>query len=315
MTAPLVGVLDLAIVHPWMRAADVLADLVATAPLVEALGYTRLWVAEHHEGHYAHSAPEVVIPALAAATRRLRIGSAGVLLHFHSPLKVAESFRALAALFPGRIDLGVAAGITNAGAREALRPGFDLEDAVRTRLYGRNVEQLVAYCRNEFPPGSAHAHEPNPHGVDAPPMVLLGAGKGRGNMILAARYGTAFCYSLSMGDPAPGPEILRAYREEFRGRREQPRPHAMVAANVLCAESNRDAFTILSALRVRQALYKPQIWGRPEKCREQLLSLLDRYGADEMIVIPAYDTLEARRRGFELLAEVCGLPRPSAAAV
>lgn len=305
-----IGILDHGLVHGLASASQVLREMVALMPVVDELGYSRFWLSEHHDRTVAYGGPEILVPALASASRRIRVGTAGILMQFHSPLRVAEAFLALAALYPGRIDAGLAAGMTHEDVREALSPGFDLEEATRTRLYTRRVRQVLAYFHRAIEDPSLHRRDINPIGQQPPPVVLLGSGKGRGNMVLAAEHGTAFCYALFQSGPGQGVDTLAEYRDAFRPSRDLAAPYALVAANFICGETDAEALALLNRMRLRQPLYTPHVLGSPKRCRERIAALLDQYGAEEMIVIPAYPDVDDKRRGYELLAEECGL-RPA----
>lgn len=267
-----------------------------------------MWLAEHHEKHYAYACPEILIPAIAAVTERIRVGSAGVLMHFHSPLKIAESFRMLEALYPGRIDLGVAAGLAGSlQIQSALRHGFDSADAAQTQLYRRQVEELIAWLRDEVPQERGVYRAPTPVAGAIPPVILMGAGYGVGNLALAARYGEPFCYSLAHGKTDRGPEIVDRYRREFQPSRSRAMPETLVAATLICSETNHEAARMLGYFRWLEPTLAAKVVGRPELCRRQIETIFDQFQCDELVLIPMYDSFESRMRGLAMLAEVCGL--------
>jgi luciferase family oxidoreductase group 1 len=300
------SVLDLGHVLPGAQAPEVLRQIVALGPWLEQLGYRRYWFAEHHESSFVYASPEALVATVAARTQHLRVGTAGVLMHFHSPLRVAETFKALSALHQGRIDLGVAAGISTEEDRAALSAGFDLQAAIATRLYTRHVEQLVAYCRNEFPEVDQHRKEPTPLGQDGPPVICMGSGKGRGNMLIAAKNGLAFCYSLFHPGGEYGPEVIHEYIDRFQPSRDLSQPYVILATHFLCAETNNEALQQLRRAQTWQPAFRPPILGRPPLCREQGESLLARYSAHELVLMPAYDELRDRRHAYQMMAEALG---------
>lgn len=302
------SVLEIGFVPPREQGADVLRQIVESAPKLEELGFSRIWLAEHHEAHFAYAIPEVLIPAIASVTKTIRVGAAGVLLHFHSPLKTAETFRMLEALYPGRIDLGVASGLTGSKAtQQALRHGFDIEEAVKTRLYSKQVEELVGHCRNLFPRKHKLYNGPTPIGQPSPPLVLLGGGKGVGNMMMAAQYGTSFCYSLSHGMADTGPQTVQQYRERFQPSTQLEKPHATIAASMICAETNAGALASLHYFQALDPMLRAVVMGRPERCKEQIEELMFQYQVDEFVAIPMYETYQERIRAYEMLSEVCSL--------
>lgn len=301
------SVLDLGHVLPGARAPEVLRQLVALGGWLEELGYRRYWFAEHHENSFVYASPEPLVATVAALTRRLRVGTAGMLMHFHSPLRVAESFKALSALHQGRIDLGVAAGISTDENRDALSPGFDLDAAVATRLYTRRVEQLLAYCRNEFPEPGQHRKEPTPLGQPGPPVICMGSGRGRGNMLTAAKNGLAFCYSLFHPGGEHGPAVIQEYLERFTPSAELKRPYVLLASHFACAETNNEALRHLLRAQAWQPAFRPPILGRPPLCRQQAEALLEKYHAHELVLMPAYDNPLERRDAYQMIAQEFGV--------
>jgi luciferase family oxidoreductase group 1 len=305
------SLLDFGFVPPGSNAAAVLRQVVASAPLVESLGYSRFWLAEHHESHFCYACPEILIPQVAAMTSHIRVGSAGVLLHFHSPLKIAETFRILEALYPGRIDLGIASGITgNEEIRRRLRHGFDLAQALESRLYTSQVEELFGWCRNTIPRLEKAYREVTPVGQASPPILLLGGGKGKGNMVMAARHGTSFCYSLSHGPSETGPAIVEQYRQEFQLSVQLSSPHAMISGSIICAETNAEALAMQNYFLALDKGLKASVIGRPERCRDRIAELLDLYQCDEFVLMPMASDEASKIRAYEMLAEVCQLTRP-----
>lgn len=306
---PRISILDFGAVSPGQTPSETLRALVCSAPLLEALGYEALWVAEHHEKYFSHSAPEVVLTAAASITKRIRIGPAGALMHFHSPLRVAETYRAMAALFPGRVDLGLASGLTgDAQIRTALSPGFNLQEAMETRLYGQRVDELMSYLRNEvtFNDGKQYAGPP-PIDQPCPPVVMLGSGNGRGNMLLAAKHGAAFCYSLAHSPTPNGRQIMAEYRETFQPNAQCKTPRTMIAASCLCAEKTVEAYATLGTLGSQSPAGRVNIIGNPNDCLDRILGLLAKYECEEIVLFPMYNQVEARAASYRMLAEVCGL--------
>jgi luciferase family oxidoreductase group 1 len=304
---PVMAVIPLSVLHFGVRAPEVsaaaqLRAMVAAAPEIEDMGYKRLWLAEHHEPAVTFACPEILIPAIASATRTIRVGSAGVLLNFYSPLKIAESFRALEALYPGRIDLGISAGLTaHEETRQALAPGFDMQQARETRLYARKADELVAYCRNLLPREHRFANGPVPEGEPSPPLYFLGTGGGIGNMKLAARWGTPFCYSLAHGDPVPGKLIVRQYRAAFQSAAKS-RPYAILAGNVICTPTDREAVQMIEKIREWLPDVRVNVFGSASRCVRKIAALVEEYDCDEFVVIPIYTSVAGMLPGLELLA-------------
>lgn len=305
------GVLDFGQFFPPQNAGDLLAATRRYAALTDELGYSRYWLAEHHEPNMAWANPEMLVPLLADRTRRIRIGTAGTLLYFYSPYRVAETFALLERLHPGRVDCGVAAGVSAGAARQALRPGFDPKREHMTGVYGTKVGELLDYLRGNFPAGHQFANGPVPVGTTVPSLWLLGLGQG--NRILACRHGTHFSYSLIHGGGHRDPAVIRAYRDEFQPSRELAAPSCNVACSVICAETEAEA-------QAQRRLFEQytggstlvSISGTPDQCREQLLELAARFDVDELVAISLWHLLPQREASYRMLADVMGLPAQQA---
>ncbi len=297
------SLLEFGLVGPGQTPSQVLRAICDNAPRFEAMGFHRLWLAEHHESRFAFAVPELLIPSIAMRTNRMRVGTAGVLMQFHSPLRIAESFRMLEAQFPGRIDCGVASGVTaSPEVREDLQAGFDLEAAIKSRQYADRVERLIALSRNTTRYAHPHYTGVSPEGQRSPPITLLGAASGRGNQILASRHGTAFCYSLVHGPHNAGPEICQEYRNAFEPSVERTHPHLSIAVSIVCARTNREAVERLTALRVTKPYVNTIVIGEPARCADKLREMAERFRSDEVVLIPMSAKPRDSVAGMELLA-------------
>src|SRR5579884_2491055 len=169
------SVLDQSPIRQGGTAQQAIEETLELAQVCDRLGYTRYWLAEHHNaGSLAGASPEILIGAVAARTRNLRVGSGGVMLSHYSPLKVAEQFRMLETLYPGRIDLGIgrAPGSDYVTARAlAHGPG-----ALGIEEFPRQIQDVLAYLRDEIPDGHAFAGvSAQPRGTTMPEPWLLGS--------------------------------------------------------------------------------------------------------------------------------------------
>ncbi|MES1241985.1 MAG: LLM class flavin-dependent oxidoreductase [Acidobacteriota bacterium] len=336
MTIPF-SVLDLAPIGSGSTPSQALRATVDLARLAERLGYTRYWFAEHHGlPSVASSAPEVLIGHVASATERIRVGSGGMMLPNHVPLRVAESFQTLEALHPGRIDLGLGrAPGTDPATSRALRP-FDGEQ------FPALLAEMLSLSRREIPAdhplGSVRVI---PDDVDLPPIWLLGSSGATAR--LAGSLGLGYSFARHFSPTPPGP-ALRAYRESFQPSAQFPRPHAILAVSVICADTDERArhlaWTLdLSLVRLRtgklgplptpeEAMaypYTPQeceairdyrelhIAGSPTTVRTRIEALLEEVQVEEVMVSTMIHSQEERLRSYELVAEAFGLssPRPN----
>lgn len=291
------GCLDLCNLRPGIGPAEALRGTLDLAPLVESFGFSRYWVAEHHNPHVAHSAPEMLLPVLAGRTRTLRVGTAGVLLNLYSPFKVASVFRTLTALFPDRIDLGVGRHPADATIRR-----LTLGDS-NPAPYAEKVAELCTFVRG----GGERPALPL---TAAPPELwLLGAQSESAE--LAAAHGTAFCMSLFLQkeDGVDIRPVLESYRERFRPSAELPEPKWAVAFAGVCAETEEEARRLAEQ---RLPIIRPSVVGTPDQCREMLEEMRELYGTGDLVFLDLGHSFEDRVRSHQLLAEAVGLEAGSA---
>jgi luciferase family oxidoreductase group 1 len=337
------SVLDQSPIPEGSTGSDALRNTLDLAELTDRLGYHRYWVAEHHGGPMlAGPAPEVLIGPIASATRRIRVGSGGVMLPHYSPLKVAESFSVLAGLFGDRIDLGLG----RASGTDPLTT-FALQRDRRTAMpddFPDQLVELLAYLDGSFPDGHrlAHLAASLPGRPEAPEPWLLGSSPQ--SAIWAAELGLPYAFADFINPAGAG--IAADYRARFQPSERHMEPTTVVAAWVLTADaedeaqrlaaSHRMAFTMLrqgrliavpppdKALRFLAAQGEPAgapprgrraIVGGIDKVRAQVEELADAYKAQEVIVVTITHDHEARRRSYELLADAFELEaRPAAGA-
>jgi luciferase family oxidoreductase group 1 len=332
------SVLDLATVATGSTPAQALAETIEMATEVEQLGYTRLWVAEHHAmPAVASSAPAVLIAHLANATSTLRVGSGGVMLPNHSPLVVAEQFATLEALHPGRIDLGLgrAPGTDQVTAR-ALRRAQDLN----VDTFPEDVVELIRYLLPNEGPSAAPSAVPGSGYL--PEVWLLGSSLYSAQLagMLGLPFSFAYHFAPKLLDAA-----LETYRANFRPSILHGEPRVMVAVTVLCAPTEEEATwlsgsTALSILHLRtgrlglfpspeqadayefssaetavvEDAMSSHIIGDPATVHEGLLQLQQRTDANEIVISTRMFSYEARVRSHTLVAESWGLKPPSPAA-
>jgi luciferase family oxidoreductase group 1 len=206
------SLLDKSPIPPGASAAQALAATVRLAQRADALGYHRFWLAEHHQSPaLAGAAPEVLLGHLLALTRRLRIGSGGVMLQHYSPYKVAEQFKVLAALAPGRVDLGV--GKAPGGLPLSTRALQARHDAGRPAGFDSLLADLDGFLRDALPEGHAlQGAVATPDPSELPQRILLGGSPD--SALLAAQHGWQFCYAGHFnGDPEALARSVDVYRE------------------------------------------------------------------------------------------------------
>ena len=332
------SVLDVSPVSSGANSAQALRNTLDLARLTDRLGYERYWLAEHHNlPIIASSAPEVMIGHVANVTERIRVGAGGIMLPNHAPLKVAETFRVLEALHPGRIDLGIgrAPGTdpVTATALRHSRDGLEAED------FPQQFGELLAFSGHGFPKDHPFRSViAMPSDVRLPPIWLLGSSgysaKAAGEMGL----GYAFASHFSPADPAPA---MRAYRESFQPSKSFERPSAVLAVAVICAETDERARELASSMelawvrmrsgnprplpspeevvaypytpaerRLADAYRSMQVAGDPSTVRARIEKLARHTAVDEvMVTTNVYDHAE-RLHSYELLAKVFGIATP-----
>lgn len=334
MTLPL-SVLDLSPIGTGSSASQAVRNTIDLARLADRIGYTRYWLAEHHNmPGIASSAPEILIGAVARETTRLRVGSGGIMLPNHAPLKVAETFRVLAALYPGRIDLGIGrAPGTDQMTALALRRS---REALRADDFPAQLAELLAFAHDQFPAGHPfQSVRAVPIDVPLPPIWLLGSSDYSAQVAAALGMGFAFARHIS---PDGAAEAMHIYREQFTPSESLPAPKTILAVSVICADTDERADTLasssaLSFLRLRSGQpgllpspeeakaypYTPMeraqieasrtrhVIGSPPVVRAQLDELIAQTGADELMATTMIHAHAERLRSYELLAELFGV--------
>jgi luciferase family oxidoreductase group 1 len=329
------GVVDQSPVRNGGTAADAVRETLELARVADRLGYHRYWLAEHHSTNsFAGAAPEVLIPAVAAATRTIRVGSGGVMLSHYSPLKVAEQFRMLELLHPGRIDLGV--GRAPGGDHRAARALQYGRGAIPIEHFPQQVADLLGWVDDSLAEDHPFRRvRAMPRARTAPQVWLLGSGGSSGVYAAELGCGYSFAQFISGEDGAP---LVRAYRERFRPSSRLPAPQASLGIGVICAETQEEAERLalsmhLWRLRIirgydrgiptpEQAIaefgeagiplesLRPDtrsVVGDPDRVRAELLRLADHYGLEEIMTVTVTHDFAARIRSYELLAEVMEL--------
>lgn len=329
------SVLDLSPVSAGMSGSQALQNTLDLARLADQLGYTRYWLAEHHNSAFIASAvPEVMIGHVAAVTTRMKIGSGGVMLPNHAPLKVAETFRTLEALHPGRIDLGIGrAPGTDSRTALALRRS---REALFSDDFPEQMTELMGFLTDNLPADHPfRSIVAMPRGVGMPDIWLLGSSDYSARMAASMGLGFAFAHHIQ---PEPALESLRLYQDLFRPSPYFSEPHAMVAVSVICAETDEHAEELvkpleLAMLHLRQGNLQPLVSvaqamaypytdadrqmiqalrgrifiGSPATVHRRLSGFAEKAGVTEIMVTTiAYDHQD-RCRSYELLADAFGI--------
>jgi len=324
------SVLDQSPVRKGVTAEQAVQETIELAKYTDSLGYTRFWISEHHNtGSLAGSTPEVLLAYLGSQTKNIRIGSGGIMMPNHSALKVAENFRMLEALFPGRVDLGMGrAPGTDRLTASVLNPSnqFSEQDFIN-QLY-----DLVNYFHDTGEPGTAQAKvRAIPQVQTVPPMWLLSSSGESG--LFAAHFGMGLSFAHFI-NPIGGPQAVAAYRERFKPSEDMQHEQANVALFVFCSEDEEKirqhqalmdyrfnqfekgggltpvgyddiknvTYTLAEQDRIK---YNRQrvITGTPGEIKLKLKWLAEDYKVDELIAVTITENFDDRLTSYKLLAD------------
>jgi luciferase family oxidoreductase group 1 len=271
----------------------------------DALGYARYWLGEHHVEGHASGSPQLLACVLAASTTRIRVGVGAMLLHYWAPLKLAEDFALLEAIF-GRIDLGVGRGRADSlQSHRALLDGRGGNDEMLGEAeYAAKLADLVGHLRGTLPFDHPHHGAPVIPAVEVSPEIWV-CGSATAAP-LAARTGTRFCCTLFHGGIAP-PVYIERYRKFFRPSKDLDVPHAAIAIAGVCADTESEALAMRALFP--NAHYAPSVVGTPEQCKAGIELFCDEYGVDEVIILDIAPDRTRRLRSAELLAQAFELQR------
>ncbi len=329
------SVLDLSPVTTATPGSVALRNSLDLARLADRLGYKRYWVAEHHNlANIASSSPEIMIGQIAALTSHIRVGSGGVMLPNYAPLMVAERFKVLEALFPGRIDLGLGrAPGTDPVTSYALRAR---QDPRQGDEFLERFQELLLLERGGYPEGhpfrNVHAV---PRDVVLPPIWLLGSSGYSAELGAAVGLGFAFAHHFADHDAA---SAMLSYRAHFKPSGALDEPYAILGTAAIVADTDAEAERIAASadlhyVRRAKGEYQPLASpdeaaaypytaadreriarqrmrltvGGAERVKDRLLALAEATRADELMITTMVYDHAARRRSYELLAQAFAL--------
>ena len=330
------SVLDQSTVVTGRTPAESIRETLALARLADSLGYARYWVAEHHNSDsQAGTAPEILIGAIAATTAHIRVGSAGVMLPHYAALKVAEQFRVLEAVAPGRIDLGLGRAPGSDGRTAfALNPRAD----TAADQFPAQVRDLLAWVSGR-PLVDGHPFRDvraQPAGPTAPEVWILGSSDYGAQV--AAYFGLPYCYAHFITEGRGAEHAIATYRAQFRPSASLAAPVVAVCVWALAADTRVEAERLLTSrlawlLGRNRGLFQPlmspheveqrafseaeraqmdasrsaSICGTGDDVARRITALATDLGADEVAVLTTVHDPQARRRSYTLLAEAFGL--------
>lgn len=324
------SVLDQSPLRKGVTAEQAVKETIELAKYTDRLGYTRFWVSEHHNsGSLAGSTPEVLLAYLASQTKNIRLGSGGVMMPNHSALKVAENFRMLEALAPGRIDLGMGrAPGTDRLTASVLNPSNEF----REQDFIEQLDDLINYFHDRGDPGTPVSKiRAIPQVQTVPAMWLLSSSGESG--LFAAHFGMGLSFAHFI-NPIGGPEAVASYRDRFQPSEDQAEPAASAAFFVFCSEDEEkirqhqalmdfrfnqweqgkgltpsgyeDIKNVTYTINEQERILhnrKRVITGYPEEIKAKLNRLADDYKVDEIIAVTITEDFEDRLNSYKLLAE------------
>ncbi|WP_186575987.1 LLM class flavin-dependent oxidoreductase [Aquibacillus kalidii] len=323
------SILDQTVIPEGSTAQVEIENTTRLAQIAERLGYHRFWMAEHHLETSGHSSPEILIPHVASKTTTIRVGSGGVMLPNYSAYKVAENFRLLEALYPGRIDLGV--GRAPGGIPLATMALQENRDEMVDR-FPQQMDDLIHYLTGSKK--QSHRFK----GLKAMPDIntcpeLWVLGSSGGSAGLAAKKGVSYAFAQFISGQHGG-NIVASYHDSYSSSEIQTQPNAMVGFFVVCASTDREAEQLAASLDVHflqiskgektggiqppaQAIKYPfsnkdyqiimenrkkVLVGSPKTIKQQIEKLSKEYQAEEFILTSMIYDFHAKVKGYQLLA-------------
>ena len=324
------SVLDQSPVRAGGDPRQALAETITLAQNAERLGYSRYWLAEHHgtEG-FAGSSPEIMVTRVAAATDRIRVGSGGVMLSHYSPLKVAENFKLLENLYPGRIDLGIGRAPGSDGlTAAALAYGSE----IGIEYFPTKIADMMAFLTDEVPASEPFRDVRATPGIAAMPEVWL-LGSSDQSAAYAAHFGLAFTFAHFIAPQVSKP-VFDYYRSNFKASSSLAEPKASAGVFVICADTKEEAEYLAASRdywrmklqfgqhlpypppdealaheytaqekRIVEANRANRFTGYPESLKEELTAYAEENGLDELVILTITYDFEKRLRSYELLAD------------
>ena len=326
------GVLDQSPIARGEDARAAVDNTIRLAQHCEAFGYHRYWIAEHHASNtLASSTPEILITRVARETDRIRIGSGGVMLSHYSPFKVAENFRMLELMYPGRIDLGVGRAPGSDGLTAAA---LAYGNPLGLEYYPAKVKDLVAFVSGKKAFTEAFERlQATPNATTTPDIWMLGSSLD--SAVYAGRFGLAFSFAHFIA-PEPTVAVMQRYRDEFRDEY-LTTPYSSIGVFAIATEDPERADLFrrmreIQRIRRNQGLRGPpptleeaasypfseedmehlrtrrsrQIIGSPTEVKAEIDTLVDETQADEVIVLTITPSFDDRVKSYELIARAYG---------
>ena len=331
-----ISVLDQSTQSSGSDGAQAIRDTIELAHLCESLGYFRFWVSEHHNHPtIAGSAPEILMAAIAQKTQSIRIGSAGIMLPHYSPLKIAEQFRVLEAIAPGRIDLGLGRAPGSDGqTAHALNPS----SLINAEKFPSDVRDLMAWATNDkllegHPFEGIRAY---PNGPTSPDFWMLGSSNYGAQV--AAHFGIPYCFAHFITDGIGAADTIKMYKDNYSPSKRYPVPITSICIWALAARTKAEATKLFSSrawwkIKREQGILGPisspnsikknnysdfekaklqqliqtSIFGTSNEVADKIKTLASEYEVDEVVILTWTHEFQHRRQSYRLIAEAFNL--------
>ena len=340
----ILSVVDQSPMRSGSTSGEALRETIELAAVAEELGYQRYWLAEHHSlPNFAGTSPEVLIGQVAARTKTIRVGSGGVMLPHYSAFKVAENFRMLESLYPGRIDLGIGRA---PGSDQLTAAALSFPDRPKEiRHFPRQVVDLLGYLHGNLEDGHLFSQIHTAPGDPQPPPEVWLLGSRYESAYMAAQLGLPFAYAHFFGIGVDeGPAIVANYRQNFQPSEYLSGPRINVGVQVTCAETEEQALRVASSRNLARLenitgrgqgippieaamayQYAPDelafvqqyaricVDGDPQQVKESLDDIAELYQTPDLSIVTICHDYADRVRSYELVADACGILPDTAA--
>ena len=330
----ILSVLDQSTVNDRMPQSQAINESLTLARSCEDWGYHRYWVSEHHNSlSVAGTSPEILVAAIAASTKKIRVGSAAVLIPYYSPYKIAEQFSVIESFAPNRIDLGVGRGAGADGlAARALNPNF-----LKSDDYKNQINELLHWVDGiDLPDGNVHNHglvTANPMGYSSPQVWIMGSGFEGAE--IAAEFGLPYTFAHFFNDGEGLEQALDIYRKNYKGSERCPTPTANICVWALAADTEEEAFIEHRTRNhwragflkgIRNPLADPKLlsdadysteelehisgWnnsaivGTAEQVHEKLTNLSNKFGIEEVVINTWTYDFAVKYKSYQLLSKL-----------
>lgn len=292
------GLLELGEISTNTGQTDRIISTVALAQHADKLGYSRFWLAEHHQGGTVWRSPEILIPVIATYTKTIKVGAAGILLPLHSPLRVAQNFKMMAALYPNRIDLGIGNGIASENIAKELLNGLSFSELRNNHL--SRIKKVIDYLGNDILVVNGEEIATPPFGGEKPDVWILGSSGA--TMDFAIENKLNYSFSLLHRDNSrleDSKNIFRGFKEKYSEKNGNP-SNANFAISVLCAPSKAEREAIINQYNMGVSV---NVIGEFNQCCDEINIFAEKFDSKEIIINLIHTDSNKKKKIIEKLAK------------